>query len=431
MVEKLFGDNNYMLFMLLIYNVYMISGTLKVEKKIIILYTLMFLLTGMNDLEILPMLIVFIIITFIYYEFIIEDEERGNILNNLLYRMIDFGFVAIVQFRLLHFVLSALLVSSCGLNLIGMVLSRILELLGFIKVELNTSHNLAIGISWLMGGFILYRTIHFISMDPFKLNTYAQMYKKLMTKPGKNIDENINLDTFERVEPRLSNILIYREDRSFFEREKNYTIISAGFLKYIHKNIREEFDANISDYSQYSLSSMRLIFILKKYMGWIWKFIISIKSGHLYSRGYSVIEMQLIRTIGLANGYDKKIRRKLQEVVYSSLVFNGLKKYLRLHYNEVTDKLFKQFILTNYIHYARPVISEKRYINILDLFEKEKIGDLTNAEMFIGVLSLSGKVGRQSSTLISNKYFNSYSKFEITQMEIEQVINELVQKKRI
>lgn len=79
------------------------------------------------------------------------------------------------------------------------------------------------------------------------------------------------------------------------------------------------------------------------------------KTGlHISGRGYSTPEMQLLRTVGIARGYEHyKLRRKVYEVLYSKIFFTSLRDYHQAnsfaglsHYRDYILWIYTQSVLT-------------------------------------------------------------------------------------
>ncbi|MEG1009313.1 MAG: hypothetical protein RSF67_05835, partial [Clostridia bacterium] len=115
-----------------------------------------------------------------------------------------------------------------------------------------------------------------------------------------NLDVNFNKNRFDTV--------VMLEDKSYYIRNKMSTIISCSYLKYIIKRV-------INFAKKRKVTKTQIMHLrgntLKK-----------------HCRGHSTIEAQLIRTIGIENGYDWKyiniLKRKIFETIYVNLVFNNL-----------------------------------------------------------------------------------------------------------
>ncbi len=158
------------------------------------------------------------------------------------------------------------------------------------------------------------------------------------------------------------NMLVAFEDKTFLDRDMcSHTVLSPlimkGAFKYINKNtLRKPFQ------------TMRKIF----------------------SRGYGTIEMQLIRNIGVERGYDTCVlRRKVFEIVYSTLIFNSYRRQFSDESDSVQN--YKYWILWCYIQKV-PVKFSRRFFpaqlsTARQIFSKD-FEALSLEEFFVWCISL-------------------------------------------
>ena len=142
----------------------------------------------------------------------------------------------------------------------------------------------------------------------------------------------------------FSKILIDREDHSFFERVESYNWISVEFIVYRLRRMYKESEKCTSSNSLLLRKINFILYILKKIIKCIVneihrlifitnKVVLHRKNIKSYIRGYSTIEMQLIRTLAVKHGYSSHVfQRKAYEFIYSKIFFSSLKKYYRYHY---------------------------------------------------------------------------------------------------
>lgn len=158
------------------------------------------------------------------------------------------------------------------------------------------------------------------------------------------------------------NMLVAFEDKTFFDRnEDSHTVLSSrimkGVFKYINRNALRK-----------PLQTTRKIF----------------------SRGYGTIEMQLIRNIGVERGYDTCVlRRKLFEIVYSTLIFNSYRRRFSNKSDSVQN--YKYWILWCYIQRV-PVKFSRRFFPAQLSTAKQIFGKdfeaLSLEEFFVWCISL-------------------------------------------
>ncbi len=158
------------------------------------------------------------------------------------------------------------------------------------------------------------------------------------------------------------NMLVAFEDKTFLDRDKySHTVLSPlimkGAIKYINKSTLRK-----------PLQTMRKIF----------------------SRGYGTIEMQLIRNIGVERGYDTCVlRRKVFEIVYSTLIFNSYRRQFSNESDSVQN--YKYWILWCYIQKV-PVKFSRRFFpaqlsTAEQIFGKD-FEELSLEEFFVWCISL-------------------------------------------
>ena len=80
------------------------------------------------------------------------------------------------------------------------------------------------------------------------------------------------------------------------------------------------------NYISVSIKNVKIIKLPKTILLRIVKFIKNIKR---IIRGYSTIEMQLMRTIAIKESYGYTFRRKTFEIIYSKLFLDSLCKYYK------------------------------------------------------------------------------------------------------
>jgi hypothetical protein len=202
----------------------------------------------------------------------------------------------------------------------------------------------------------------------------------------------------------FGNMLADKEDKSYFKRKKSYNWISFSFLWYRIKRMfrenKELFRFNNNMFGKIFSNIVTTLYCIFKILmlilrgvynsiKLIYNRIIKGKKIKEHLRGYSTIEMQLIRTLAVESGYiTKYMQRKAYEFVYSRIFFNCLRKnYEYYRYDNLED--FKYYLMYIYIIVAPVKINGTMYKNILELYKKEKIEDITNEEFLIWTYGLS------------------------------------------
>jgi hypothetical protein len=138
-------------------------------------------------------------------------------------------------------------------------------------------------------------------------------------------------------------------------------------------------------------------------------------------RGYSTIEMQLVRTLAVTSGYDNSIfQRKIYEWIYSYLFFKSLKKnYIYFKYNNVKE--YKNYLLYLYLKVAPVKINGFKYDNIDKLYGETNYENITKEQFYIYTLGLSNE--KIEYEYIKNN--NAINKFKLSRKKIKEEINKL------
>ena len=123
------------------------------------------------------------------------------------------------------------------------------------------------------------------------------------------------------------------------------------------------------------------------------------------NRGYSTIEMQLIRTYGVVSGYEKTYLRKIYELIYANIFFksynNKTKYYHYLHNNlylkyQIPYAYFKSVrtfinerVCKNMVEYYKYIRNFPKNRKISKNEEERIVYILSIEEIFIFILGLS------------------------------------------
>ena len=206
----------------------------------------------------------------------------------------------------------------------------------------------------------------------------------------------------------FAKILCYYEDRSFFERGDAFNLLSFSFFQYKYNRILSRLDHPIYEKKYYGVVLkyiVALIISIKKVFSTLYSIFYNaykklckaihkkqkIHSIRSFIRGYSTIEMQLIRTLALKDSYVYTYQRKVYEFIYSTIYFSSLKKsYVHSHYSNISE--YRYYLLHLYILSAPTFINGTRYDNIFSLFKlRDDVLEITNEEFFIFCLGLANR----------------------------------------
>ncbi len=350
--------NNYILIFIII--VWLLLGKMEISNKnlrakFIVVYLFLYSLALFRILSVWLILFFFIMASFIILELFFIDDFARTIMKNCFYYTLDYIYKVIFEYKFLYLVGSLFLVFvafKCKsiIQAALIVISLIILFVGIIKCMNNE-----------------FSTFNFSEINA----------KILKIKKFSQFKATDKLKDF-------SKILIYVEDKSFLYRVNTYNWLSHEFFAYkIKKAFKNR--GNILK---------RLGILIKKGAKQFYNLIVNVlirrKSIKKYLRGYSTIEMQLIRTIALKSGYSCFFQRKVFEFIYSYIYFSALKKYY-IHnvYENIKD--FKYYILYLYIMVAPVKINNVPYDNILKMCNKTKFENINKEEFFIWTRALSHK----------------------------------------
>lgn len=357
------------------------------KEKFILSYLLLILLRFLGLLSIKFILFFIIPFYFIFIELIFNKKKNKVIISNPFFYIIDYLYIMIFKFHILGFLLSLFVISEY-------YYSNVI----FVFPDCEITYYI-LGILSLV---IYLYTINKISFNKFNTLSFNEIVDKMENILSfKDYKHDYRLDDFIQ-------ILSWYEDRSFLARKNNYNLINFSFIKYkfnkvFNRRVNKIYNIKIIGIILKYIVTI-LIIIFKIFRNIIYKirnicvviYKIIRKKRKLYSirsiiRGYSTIEMQLLRTLALKDGYENTIQRKLFEIIYTDIFFKSLKNTFRYYYYG-NLKEYKFYLLELYIRVAPTFINNKRYNNINLLFkDRNNLFELTNEEFFLFTLGLSNK----------------------------------------
>lgn len=387
-LETILGGNTFLLyFMGLLY--ILINKDFDKCQKIVMIYVFVYSLKIFNIIDLKVLFIGLTIVSFLYIEFLSEDNVKNILLCNIIYKIIDYMYKLIFEYSAVYFCGSLILMSNIiQIDLpIIQLLNRYIPIIG-IKINI---------ISLLL---VLY-AINNITSQKFETYSFKHIKQKMDEINIWNNVKSNNIDSLKL------NMLIDVEDKSYFIRENTYNFLSFEFIKYkIKRGIRKLKYVNIDKN------------ILKKVT------ILPIKNTKKYIRGYSTIEMQIIRTLGIKSGYEKHIFcRKIYEIIYSKIFFTSLRRYMNKLYLDTSGCCtFKEYLLMIYIKIAPIKLNNTKYSNMLKAWNSNDIRQISDEQFFISILGLSY---RWISTNILFNYSRIISEYSLKKSEIRKIIKKL------
>lgn len=378
-MEALFENNIVFIFFFAIIGIFNYSD-MKEYQRIAIIYITIYSLVFLRKITVILSLILTIVTLFCYLEIFTNDEMKLKILYKLHYKIIDCTYISIAQYKLFPFMLSLISLGNRFENIFQY--SNIL----FQAVSL----------------VIIIITINSVLRQKFIVSSFKEMYHVFSVMPIYDVDFNPKLK-------EASCILLSIEDKYYFTR-KGYTFLS---FDYILKILSEKAK------NKTIFGKIRGIFRTGN------KF-----SKHFFDakRGYSTVPMQLIRSIGIKKGYEScKYRRKIFEIIYSRMFFNGMKKLYEDDYVYQREK-FKDYLIYIYFHSVNTFLNGKRFEKFFKAFNPNysdnksfDIYSASNEGIFIACMGLSNRVGLINETTI-DRYI---SKIENVHLDKENILQQV------
>lgn len=246
------------------------------------------------------------------------------------------------------------------------------------------------------------------------------------------------------------------EDYTFFTRKNSYCSFSLEFIKIVisKKKLKKNIEKKENSGWIYKIwwrvilfftMENFLLFIKNKYkMRTLKKFIKRIykkisteiirklkQSKKLIKRcfrGYSTIEMQLIRILaykkGLKMGKPQNVgdaylifTRKIYEIIYAPMFFAGLKKYLMI---SKKNDFYRYYLVYIYLHTVQTTLNGKTFAPLDKIFRDVDVIDWPKEALFIIVLGLNNlKITQERS----NVYEDIIIKYQLNKELIYQLID--------
>ncbi len=382
--NKVSNGGYIVLFIFMLYFLIHNMENVNIDKKVGILNIIVFLLCFFNILDTSFVLLIYLISIFIYFFILNPLTFKDTYLKHPLMFILDYLYKLFIDYGFLYLFISLILSAD------------------FLRKYFPNS-SCYLWITLIIGGYFVCRSvIECIDDKTFAAKSLDDILKEICKMSDYHKFKYNGHFMF------LSSMLITKEDRSFFARSHSYNWFCTEFIWY---RIRRFFSYGKTFpiyYKKYigkiAYVLITLFHALQCFLKMIWKLIKTIidficylyKSifirkkkplvlRHLFSRGYSTIEMQVIRTIALSEPQKKHyIKRKVYELVYSYIFFNCLKDY----YNCTDNLKFKYYIINIYLNIAPVRINKFYYDNIYKLYKKP-LKEITKEEFYIYCYGLS------------------------------------------
>ena len=367
-MESLFENNAVILF--LIACIAIISYTnFRDNQRMFLLYLFAYAVATFSIFRIRTSLLLLFTSTFIFLEYLSEDTRKLEIVVKLRYKVVDYFFLMVFQYEfVMVFIAFSLLFISKHSE--STSIARAIQIISIVLLVWGEQKTVS---------------------QPFKIKSVTDTLKIFEENPPYQFQYN------ERMQPKFD-LLCEFEDQSYFCRKNSYSSFSLEYLSYWFKR------------HQWNLVTVKQI------VGSVPSIVLGKGGFRLYGRGYSTPEMQLLRTIGIARGYDRyKFRRKIYEILYSKILFSSLKTfhqantYLELNY-------YREYILWIYFKAVLSKIKGVKYFPLSTAFQNcDDIANWSLNGLFIVCLGLSF---RDVTTETLDIFDNIIQKFNLSRDEI-------------
>lgn len=380
-MEQLFGDNLIIIYFIVGLGVICYSN-FNTQQRIMLMYTITYVCCLLNILDAKVALIMMTLLLFIYLEYLTEDYYKLKIVRKIHYKILDAMFLMIFQYYYIFFVLAV----SLQTNYIRMI------------VDWKYYKEICIAISFIMVFFCIHET----SIQRFEILPITDIMKVIDKNPVYQFPYN-------EIDAGKYTILTEIEDKSYFKRKNSYNFLSLEFAKY--RILR--FRTYIKHY--HGKEKIKRVMYAAEHYAAITKHV----------RGYSTIEMQLIRNIGLRTGYNCVMRRKVFEFVYTKIFFCSLKQFfIDNYYNN--RQHYKEYLLWLYFRVVKTKINGKAVMPASLAFIDDKMELWSKEGIFIVCMGLSSK-GKEYYSF--SPYYEIIQNNEMDEEKIRDMYNDFKNQK--
>lgn len=315
---------------------YVVITDLKVTERmrVMLVYIFSFVLAIAGAFEQHFIWIGSAIVLFLALEFLTDDAWRLQLFTRPDYKLIDFLYRMFIEYAYAPF-LGALLMIFIG--------------------QLPDADQF---IAYSIGVILLAVSLFILTAKKYATKSISDIVAQL---EGDMLTYQLN------VTPHMADlflILTAMEDRAYFERTDTQHTIPFGY--FIQKSL-----GYIRGRTPYE----------------IWRAI-----RGLFTRGYGTIEMQLLRSIGIEYGYQYTYQRKIFEVLYANMIFNGYRAYLVHGRGDYSQ--YRAFIIHKYIESVDVRINGRLYrpydsrSSLLRMYDADSLDEISREQFFVWCLGL-------------------------------------------
>lgn len=337
-MEALFSNNIYILYVLVGFSVFSLSS-FEEYQRVILFYVISFISGLLNIMPIRYIALLSVAVMFFMTEYFSCDKSKRDIILKFRYKLLDFLYCFTFLYHISFYLLALALVFFSHIT------------------SLRTAESLCA----LLAIGIMFFDIHIVSKREFKVYDLHQLSKKLERF-------EINQLTFSSDMQKRFEILTLIEDKTFFSRVNAYTPFTLEFPKIKLRQLMTAFQRKRS-LKDFYVNNVK--FVLK----------------NISRRGYSTLEMQLIRTLAIERGWDCVVRRKFYEIFYSMIFFSSYYDKYDTYYYRNTRK-FRMYLLYVYCHTVKTWIGGKKR-RFCDWFEEKDIGKWELEKMLVASVGLN------------------------------------------
>lgn len=375
-MEELFSSNLFAIYIIACIAVITYTN-FEENQRMFLLYLFTFAVAFFRIFRISASLVLLLLTTFVFLEYLTEDRKKLTLITNLIYKCVDYAFMMLFQYHFFWVFAAFIILHISHYDCLG----RYQNLVKMFSI---------IPLCW---------GSHLAISQPFKIKSITDICRVFDIFPPYQFEYS------EEMQERFD-LLCAFEDKTYFQRSNSYSCISIEYFKCFLKN--------------HGFPSFN--FLKKVFHNVSTPQKISHASANLFNRGYSTPEMQLLRTVGILRGYDKyKIQRKIFEVLYSKIIFASLKEY---HEANTYLKLnhYRHYLLYVYFQTVMTKIHGRKYTPLSSAFEdSDDITMWTMEGLFIACLGLSFRnVSEDNLNLYHDIIYNfGLNKFYIKRLDCD------------
>lgn len=345
MTSELFQGNSFILYLLFVLSVIVIDKFGE-RQKMAVIYLCTYGLTFQGEISCVQVCVLLTVMMFAIQEYFTLDKKKLSIFHKVHYKMADFLYMSIFQYKIWLVLIALILHSDIWMNCSWMT--------DTVRSALNVCSILTflVALIWMFH-------------VPEEFYSISHIYNEIWRFPYYGIQFNAELMW------RLY-IISEFEDDLIWERKKAYTIGSWEYVKvwYRRRYLLED-ERNQDELSGKKKSKIKGMILFCKRM--------KKHAQGILTRGHSTIPMQLIRILSYKHGLVfnnsknvsfkkyKIFKRKIYEWLYAHMFFEGLKDYLKLELcNDLYD--YTAYLVYLYPHVVQCKIDGKTYAPAMKAF---------------------------------------------------------------